>query len=296
MEHLNFVPCKADSEVWMRPAIKFDDTKHWEYVLLYVDDVLCISENGISVIKNEINRYFKVKNSESISAPKLYLVNKVSKVTLANGNKAWAFSSSQYVQAAIENVEAHLKRFNMSLPRRASSPLKNNYRPETDISTALNMRDSAYYQSLIGVLRWIIELGRVDITSEASMMASYMASPRQGHLEQVYHRFAYLKLHHNCEMIFDPTEPEIDSSVFPEEDWSTSVYNGAKEVLPTNAPEPRGQGFVIRVFVDSDHAELELTRISRTGYIIFLNNVPIYWLSKKQSSIQTSSFGSEFLA
>ena len=164
----------------------------------------------------------------------------------------------------------------MSLPRRASSLLKNNYRPETDISTALNMRDSAYYQSLIGVLRWIIELGRVDITSEASMMASYMASPRQGHLEQVYHIFAYLKLHHNCEMIFDPTEPEINSSDFPEENWSTSVYNGAQEFLPTNASEPRGQGFITRPFVDSDHAGLELTSSFRTGYTVFLNNVPIY--------------------
>ena len=171
--------------------------------------------------------------------------NKVSKVTLANGTNTWAFSSSQYVQAAIANVETHLKRSNMILPRGASSPLKNNYRPVLDISTELDTRDAAYYQSLIGVLRWIIELGRVDITSEASMMASHMASPCQGHLEQVYHIFAYLKQHNNCEIIFDPIEPEISPCDFPEEDWSSSVYTRVKEMLPPNAPEIRGRGFII---------------------------------------------------
>ena len=53
MEHLDFIPCKADSEVWMRRAMTRDGEPHWEYVLLYVDDVLCISQNGVHIIKNE---------------------------------------------------------------------------------------------------------------------------------------------------------------------------------------------------------------------------------------------------
>ena len=86
MEHLNFSPCKADSEVWMRPAIKADGSEYWEYVLLYVDDVLCISKNGQQVIKNEISRYFIIKNAkkDGIGPPSLYLGNKVSQVTLEN--------------------------------------------------------------------------------------------------------------------------------------------------------------------------------------------------------------------
>ena len=136
----------------MRPAIKNDRSKYWEYVLLYVDDVLCIRENSIHVITNEIGRYFKIKEPDSVGPPKLYLSDKVSKVTLANGKDAWTFISSQYIQAAVTNVEAHLKRSNESLPRRASSPLSTNYRPELDISTELSFRDAAYYQSLIGVL------------------------------------------------------------------------------------------------------------------------------------------------
>ena len=49
-------------------------------------------------------------------------------------------------------------------------------------------------------------------------------------------------------------------------------------------------------YVDTDHAGDKLTRRTRTGYIEFLNMVPMYWLSKKEASIETSSFGSEFIA
>lgn len=53
---------------------------------------------------------------------------------------------------------------------------------------------------------------------------------------------------------------------------------------------------VIRAFVDADHAGDPISRRSRTGFIIIVNSAPIYWLSKKQNSVETSSFESEFLA
>jgi hypothetical protein len=59
-------------------------------------------------------------------------------------------------------------------------------------------------------------------------------------------------------------------------------------------PEPRGQGFVINVKVDADHASDTVTRRSRTGFFVYLNCAPVYWLSKKQTSCESSSFGSEF--
>ena len=81
--------------------------------------------------------------------------------------------------------------------------------------------------------------------------------------------------------------------MFQEHDWC-DFYGDTKEVFPPNAPEPRGKEVVLRIFVDSDHAGDKLTRRSRTGYIIFLKNAPIAWLSKKQANIETSVFGAEF--
>jgi len=65
MKHLNFESCKADPDVWMRKAIKSDGTEYWEYVLLYTDDALVVSENGEHVLRRELGNYFELKE-ESI--------------------------------------------------------------------------------------------------------------------------------------------------------------------------------------------------------------------------------------
>ena len=74
----------------------------------------------------------------------------------------------------------------------------------------------------------MVELGRVDICTEVSTMSSHLALTRKGHLEAVFHMFDYLKKHHNSEMVFDPSEPEIDMADFPHEDWSLSIYGDVK--------------------------------------------------------------------
>ena len=296
MNHLGFSPCIADPDVWMQKAINTkDNSEYWEYVLLYVDDALCISHRPREVLEKEIGKYWLLKNN-SLGPPNIYLGNKVTKVYLENGVSAWAFSSSQYVQNAVASVETYLRSVNKSLPKQAPAPFTADYRPEIDISPVLNAYESSYFQSLIGILRWIVELGRIEITCEVSMMASMMASPREGHLNQLFHIFAYLKLKHNSELVLDPTILDIDDQEFPLEDWSHTPFGHAKETLPPNAPKPYGIGFIVRAFVDSDHAGDVITRKSRTGFIILLNNPPIYWSSKKQGGIETSAYGSEFMA
>ena len=61
-------------------------------------------------------------------------------------------------------------------------------------------------------------------------------------------------------------------------------------------PEPRGLGFMMRAKVDADHALDTITRRSRMGFLVYLSCAPIYWWSKKQNSVESSSFGSEFIA
>ena len=61
-------------------------------------------------------------------------------------------------------------------------------------------------------------------------------------------------------------------------------------------PEPKGQGFMMHAKVDSDHALDTITRRSRTGGLVYLKCAPIYWWSKKQNSVESSSFGSKFIA
>mmetsp|Transcript_21435 Transcript_21435/g.31396 ORF Transcript_21435/g.31396 Transcript_21435/m.31396 type:complete len:109 (-) Transcript_21435:176-502(-) len=97
-------------------------------------------------------------------------------------------------------------------------------------------------------------------------------------------------------MVFDPTETDINEYQFTHEDWSATAYGNCEEDLSPNMPNPRGVGFTMWAFVDSDHAGDLLTRRSCTGYIIFLNSAPIYWFYKHQTSVDMSSFGYEFIA
>ena len=295
MHHINFDFCPADPDVWMRPAVKANGEEYYEYVLLYTDDILCISEDADNVIKNQIGKYFDIKEG-SVGPPKIYLGGNMRMVVLENGVKAWAFGSSQYVRAAVKNVEEYLQDQGKRLPKRAETPIQTSYRPELDISEELKPKDAAYYQSLIGILRWIVELGRVDICLEVSMMSSHLALPREGHLDQVFHIFGYLKKYHNSELVFDPTFPDIDEEAFCKRDWASSEFGHLvdQEELPSMMKEPRGKSVVVSALVDADHAADTVTRRSRTGYIVYVNSAPIYYLSKKQNSVESSSFGSEF--
>jgi hypothetical protein len=301
MWHLDFHSCPADPDVWMRPAKHSDGSEHYEYILLYTDDALAIGEFPEKLLREQIGKYCELKE-ESIGPPTQYLGGHVRKVQLENSVECWAFGSSQYVQAAVKNVEDYLASrhalndTSLKLPAKAETPIQTSYRPELDVSEELGPDESAYYQSLIGVLRWIAELGRIDICLECSMMSSHLALPRLGHLRQVLHIFAYLKKYHNAELVFDPSDPCIDESLFELKDWTTSEFGHVigKENLPPNAPPPRGFGFWTRAKVDADHAADTVTRRSRTGFIVYLNCSPIYWLSKKQTSVESSSFGSEF--
>ena len=71
------------------------------------------------------------------------------------------------------------------------------YQPDIDISEELGPQEASYDQSLIGILRWILELGCVDIFVEVLMMSSHLALTRRGHIGQVIHKFGYIKKHHN---------------------------------------------------------------------------------------------------
>ena len=130
------------------------------------------------------------------------------------------------------------------------------------------------------------------------MMSSHLAMPRKGHLDQVLHIFAYLRKYHNTKLVYDPSDPVVEHDDFEWRDWTSSEFGTVqgKEEIPSNMPELRGQGFTMHAKVDTDHASDTVTRCSRTGLLVYLNCALVYWWSKKQNSVESSSFGSKFIA
>lgn len=207
MRHLWWVSCIADQDLWMKAETRPDDGyKYYAYCLLYVDNILVVHHDGIRAL-NEIDRFFKTKPG-SIRGPEFYLGAKLRGVTLPNGVHAWGMSASKYAQAAVSNVkDYHGKMFpTRKWAKRTSGPFPLNYYPELDVTPELDAQAASFYQTQIGVLRWCVELGRIDIITEVSELASYFMIPRERHLEEVFHLFIYLEKRHNLRIVFDPTK------------------------------------------------------------------------------------------
>ena len=298
LEDFGFQNTMADPDVWRRRSKRENGTEYYELLLVYVDDILLVSHQPKPTLE-ELGKIYALKDG-SLDKPKIYLGAQLYEHFLPDGRKAWAMASDKYVKSAMTTVEDLLKSDGdgSHLKTTAKEPVPTSYRPELDVSEELNAEMTSRYRQLVGILRWAVELGRVDIYHEVALLSQYLAAPWVGHLETLYHVFAYLKSHQKFNIVFDPKDVRLDESAFANTDIAAwrDFYGDVVEELPPKMPDPLGNGVDITCFVDSDHAGNLVTRRSHTGILIFLQNAPIIWFSKKQNMIESSSFGSEFVA
>ncbi len=78
--------------------------------------------------------------------------------------------------------------------------------------------------------------------------------------------------------------------------WMNTVYEGATEQLPHDAPPPLGKPVVTITYVDANLMHDMLTGRSVTGILHFVNQTPFDWYAKKQSTVETATYGSEMVA
>ena len=125
-------------------------------------------------------------------------------------------SSKKYLMNAGHVVGDLLKkdRDGKHLKTTAMVPVVASCKPELDVSLELNANMTSRFHQLIGVSRWAIELGIVDIYPEVSLILQYLANLREGHLEVVYHIYAFLKSHQKLELVFDPIDVVLDETCF----------------------------------------------------------------------------------
>ena len=299
-EHLHsmdYRPSYADPDVWMRPAVKPNGETYYEYLLAYVDDLLSISLNPMKTMLR-VKDKFELKG-DKIAPPEDYLGAVLGKMKTTSGTECWTQSADKYLAASVENVEAKLKSSGRvdGLPskKKCLTPFESSYRPELDVTPELALEGHRYFQELIGVLRWGVEIGRLDILLEVALLSAYLANPREGHLEAAFHIFGYLKHEPKRKIAFDPDHPSINERRFKKYDW-TDFYRDAQEPIPPNAPPPRGKEVSTHCFVDANLAGNTVTRRSQMGILLFVNKAPIIWLSKRTNTVESSTFGSEIVA
>jgi hypothetical protein len=228
-------------------------------------------------VLNELNSYLPLKPS-SVGDPDIYLSAKLKQTLLPNGVWAWGLSPSKNVAQAVKNCQTHLTKKlggKYKIPVKADNPFPVDYDPLTDLSDPLDAECASFYQHLIGVMRWMVELGRIVIVTKISILSSYLAYPYEGHFETSLHVMGYLKLKHNSRLIFYPTYPDIDQTAFPKCDWM-EFYGNVIKAIPPDMPPSLGKDFGICMMVDSDHVGEKRTQHSCTGFLIFCSLASIF--------------------
>jgi hypothetical protein len=131
-------------------SIKDDGEQYYEYVLMYVNNILAISYNPQAILE-DVQKTFKLKN-DKIGTPDYYLGANLQQKTL-NNTICWTITSQDYVKAVISNVKEVLKWKNQRMPKgHVDTPMSNLYAPELDITEELNEDETSFYQELIVVL------------------------------------------------------------------------------------------------------------------------------------------------
>jgi hypothetical protein len=91
-------------------------------------------------------------------------------------------------------------------------------------------------------------------------------------------------------------EPDFSDISDPEYDWTYTVYGKVKELLPKYAPDSLGKYVTLSHYVDANLMHDITSGKSVTGILHLVNKTPIDWYSKKQATVETVTYGSEFVA
>jgi hypothetical protein len=91
-------------------------------------------------------------------------------------------------------------------------------------------------------------------------------------------------------------EPDYSGLPDHSRDWATSVYGDVKELLPHDAPLALGKHVVLTSYVDANLYHDMVTGRSVTGVLHLINKTPFEWYSKRQATVETATYGSEFVA
>ncbi len=117
-------------------------------------------------------KFYRLKDN-SVAKPSVYLGTQIREHRLPdNPNKTmWSMSAEKYLKEALRNLDTILLKENKRLPTKVVTPLSNNYRPELDVSPLLDSPQHTLYMQLMGILRWAVELGRIDIHLSVALLA-----------------------------------------------------------------------------------------------------------------------------
>ena len=277
---MNFFPCKADPDVWMK-----DCGTHYEYVCVYVDDLAVMMKDPSDFFAALKQRKYKLKGVGEIS---YHLGGDFFRDP--DGTLAWG--AKTYCKRVVQQCTSIFG----APPKEYTSPIDQNDHPELDMTDEASSDEIKQYQTLIGCFQWAISLGRYDIFCATMSMGRFRSAPKIGHLKRLIRICGYLKKYPDGAIRFRTEIPDYSHMDHTTYDWSYSVYGDSKEELPFDMPTPRGKPVRTSTFEDANLMQDLTTGRSVTGILHLVNSTPADWFCKLQGSVETATYGSEFVA
>ena len=282
LRKMGFSPCKGINDIWIR---RVDD--QYEYIAVYVDDLAIASKDPKAIIELlEKGFMFKLKGTGPISFH-------LGCDFFRDGDETLCMAPRRYIEKMIDSYE---RMFGNKPNSKFYSPLERNDHPEMDTSEFLDVKERRQYQSLIGSLQWAISIGRFDIAVAVMTLSSFRELPRRGHMDRAKRVVGYLSKMKDAAIRFRTEAPDyadLEDRIY---DWSESIYGDVKELIPNDAPEPLGKPVTLTHYFDANLYHDQVTGRSVTATLHLVNKTPIDWFAKKQATVETATYGSEFIA
>ena len=292
LRNLGFLPSKADADFWYK-----DMGDHYEYLATYVDDILVFGRKPLETIK-ELQKHYVLKG---IGVPEYYLGGNIDEIQDREWNEhgiSTALSARTYIESCTKKLENLVGK---QFPKQ-TTPMLEGYHPELDDSPLLTTQDATKYRAILGSAGWCVTLGRFDVAYATNTLARYNMAPREGHYKQAQRIFGYLSNPSFIKgrLLIDPNDHTLVNGLVKDNkkyDW-TEFYPDAQEELPIpgTVPPPKGPKARLTAYVDADHAHDQVTRRSGSGILIFVNNTLVRAYTKRQRTVETSTYGSELVA
>ena len=281
LRSLNFYPSKAENDIWMREI-----NGVYEYIAVYVDDIAIAAHDPESIIK-QLEDVHKLK-LKGTGPMKFHLGCDF----FRDPDGTLCFGPKKYIDKIVQNYEMLFK----DKPKEYSSPLEKNDHPELDMTEYLDETNIKVYQSMIGALQWAVSLGRFDIHTTVMTMSQFRIAPKEGHLNRLKRVYGYLSRFREGVIRVRTEEPDYSGIQNYEYDWSSAVYGEVEELIPRDIPKALGKPVTLTTYVDANLYHDLITGRAVTGILHLINKTPLEWYSKKQATVETATYGSEFVA
>ena len=283
LRRIGFTPTRADPDLWY---IKSQDHEGYDYLATHVDDIMVAAKRPMEYL-HLIEQEFVLRNKEA--SPSYYLGADMKKIF----DKYIHLSSHKYIEEMLKQYE---KKY--GTVAKTHTPMSHDKHPELDDSAFLDDTGVRQYQHLMGSFQWLLTCGRFDLAYAVCSLSRFQIAPRVGHLEQAVKVLGYLKKYKKRGYVINPKPPEFDLDAVdvPTPQDFGSQYHYFREEIDPRFPKALVTEMDTNIFVDADHGHDKVTGRSITGMIAFVGSTPMQWLSKRQPSVQTSTFGAEFTA